>query len=505
KHRSLDNAQFLQQMASMGASTSTPYNIPPNSFATTSAYSTSYGNTSSYGYPTTSTSQAYMNPYLTNPPPPQATTSTGMDPLGLDMPSAYGYGAYPSQYANSKLNDYQLHDYSANNTSAAVGSYPGSSTRTPHYAMASSSFGQPRGTTSSDPENEMLKREVAEMTEKLNYVMNSIRNFWSPELKKERQQRRDESMRMAALQDKISQQSAEIQVIRNELGKREKDIGHLLSESDLGEMEEELRRLRKQLTEPPTRDYTNKTLSIHEMQTLKMKMERSELALAEKTQALQNCEIRLKCAEEQNAELQKRLEFLSRSNVVNENQVKMVNEDVNVLRGKLETKNQLIESKDRSMRKQEGEMETLRVQLQESSHKLQESEHKVAQLNHRLDQMESLRRDRDGELERLKRRLMQQPGTRVETELQQRIENIEQDKRKLQETIDSLVKNAELDKHQQLKTFEEENRHLRATIESLQKELSDRQILLASQNEKISQLDLQAKNALRENGHDSRT
>lgn len=144
--------------------------------------------------------------------------------------------------------------------------------------------------------------------------------------------------------------------------------------------------MRKQLHDTP-RDYTDKTLSLHEMQTLKMKMERSELALAEKVQALQNSEVRLRCAEEQNAELQKRLEILSRSNLVNESQVtliksrycsmrscfqvKMVNEDVNVLRGKLETKNQLLESKERSIKKLENEVENLKTQLQESSHKYQ--------------------------------------------------------------------------------------------------------------------------------------
>lgn len=41
---------------------------------------------------------------------------------------------------------------------------------------------------------------------------------------------------------------------------------------------------------------------------------------------------------------------------------------------------------------------------------------------------------------------------------------------------------------------------MRATIDYLQKELSDRHILLASQNEKISQLDLQAKKALGDKG-----
>lgn len=93
----------------------------------------------------------------------------------------------------------------------------------------------------------------------------------------------------------------------------------------------------------------------------------------------------------------------------------------------------------------------------------------------------------------MKQRLLQQPGTRIENELRQQLENAEQDKRKLQENIDLLRKSAEAEKQQQLNTFNEENRQQRMTIEYLQKELSDRQILLSSQNEKISQLDNQLK------------
>jgi chromosome segregation ATPase len=114
-------------------------------------------------------------------------------------------------------------------------------------------------------------------------------------------------------------------------------------------------------------------------------------------------------------------------------------------------------------------------------------------LGHRLDQLETLLRDREAELDRMKQRILQQPGTRIENELRQQLENAEQDKRKLQENIDLLRKSAEAEKQQQLNTFNEENRQQRMTIEYLQKELSDRQILLSSQNEKISQLDNQLK------------
>lgn len=54
---------------------------------------------------------------------------------------------------------------------------------------------------------EMLKQEYMTMNQKLNYVMNSIRTFWSPELKKERQLRKEEAMRTNALQQKLGQQA----------------------------------------------------------------------------------------------------------------------------------------------------------------------------------------------------------------------------------------------------------------------------------------------------------
>lgn len=66
-------------------------------------------------------------------------------------------------------------------------------------------------------------------------------------------------------------------------------------------MEDELRRLRQQLASDQLsnallpavpRDYTDKSLSASEVHTLKMKMERSELALADKQRELQSVELR---------------------------------------------------------------------------------------------------------------------------------------------------------------------------------------------------------------------
>lgn len=85
--------------------------------------------------------------------------------------------------------------------------------------------------------------------------------------------------------------------------RREKDISQLFSDPDLLDMEDELRRLRQQLATDQLsgalpsvvqkpRDYTDKSMSAPEVHTLKMKMERSEVALAEKQRELQNAEMR---------------------------------------------------------------------------------------------------------------------------------------------------------------------------------------------------------------------
>ena len=51
------------------------------------------------------------------------------------------------------------------------------------------------------------QRENAALNQKLNYVMNSIRTFWSPELKKERELRKEENLRLSSLQNKLCQQA----------------------------------------------------------------------------------------------------------------------------------------------------------------------------------------------------------------------------------------------------------------------------------------------------------
>lgn len=62
-------------------------------------------------------------------------------------------------------------------------------------------------------ENEMLRREVEVKESKLSSSMNSIKTFWSPELKKERALRKDEVSKITVWKEQYRVIQDEAQVI----------------------------------------------------------------------------------------------------------------------------------------------------------------------------------------------------------------------------------------------------------------------------------------------------
>lgn len=61
-------------------------------------------------------------------------------------------------------------------------------------------------------EYEVLRREYESAMQKLNSTMNSIKTFWSPELKKERAMRKDEATKFTLLQEQMKMGNQENQV-----------------------------------------------------------------------------------------------------------------------------------------------------------------------------------------------------------------------------------------------------------------------------------------------------
>ncbi|KAM6937672.1 ELKS/Rab6-interacting/CAST family member 1-like isoform 1-T1 [Xenentodon cancila] len=90
-------------------------------------------------------------------------------------------------------------------------------------------------------ENEMLRREVEVKESKLSSSMNSIKTFWSPELKKERALRKDEASKIAVwkeqyrvIQDEAQHLQMTVQALQDEL-RIQRDLNQLLQQDPSGQ------------------------------------------------------------------------------------------------------------------------------------------------------------------------------------------------------------------------------------------------------------------------------
>ncbi|VDK62049.1 unnamed protein product [Onchocerca ochengi] len=417
------------------------------------------------------------------------------------------------------------------------------------YSYDGDAYG-PSDTQSSRAYN-LLKHDYEMAMQKLNSTMSSIKTFWSPELKRERQLRKEETAKLAALQKQaglqngsgfqVTELETELENCRCELAEKDETIRRLMERTTaatyrdgssrmadletrcnqleslleireeqirsmerhfsqlpissqaakdqrIADLEDEIAMLRSERAELP-RDFTDKTVTPHEINTLRMKMERSELELAQKVAELSAVQTRLQAATEAIEDLRKRVEVFRESSAAKEKHATLLQSDIEALRNKLETKNIQIEQKEKTSERLEADLAVEKNRVSDLRDSNRNYEQKISQLLARIDAMESLLHDKENELEKVKQKLLTNPDVQKEEELQMQLDEANREKMRMQSLINDLRHNAEKEKMQQLETFQAENRQLIATIESLQKELADREVLLESQSEKIGDLD----------------
>ncbi|KJH44852.1 viral A-type inclusion protein repeat-containing domain protein [Dictyocaulus viviparus] len=388
-----------------------------------------------------------------------------------------------------------------------------------HYSeVGLDSTGRPHVSLSLSEEYEQLKADYQASIEKLNQTMNSIRTFWSPELKKERQMRREverllqtpgtspgtvqetghpglTDMRIRELENTIIQLQEMLKISEQQILD---PTGRIAFENALrvvdekqaqiNELQDELSTLRINRTSQP-RDFTDKTITNHEMITLRMKMERSEMELSEKKTELAQSQARMRAAEEQVADLRQHVHLLKEQITNREQQHTLLQGDVDALRQKLEGKNQQMEHRDRRIERLENELSDVKGELSEKNEQLQQSCHRISQMMGRIDGLETSLREKEVELDNAKIRLSSHPDVIKENDLKEKLESITIEKKRLQEQMDQLRRNTEKERIEQQETYQVELQQLRCNIESLQKELSDRDVFLESQNEKIGDMD----------------
>ncbi|XP_067357559.1 ELKS/Rab6-interacting/CAST family member 1-like isoform X1 [Channa argus] len=133
-------------------------------------------------------------------------------------------------------------------------------------------------------ENEMLRREVEVKESKLSSSMNSIKTFWSPELKKERALRKDEVSKIAVwkeqyrvIQDETQHLQMTVQALQDEL-RIQRDLNQLFQQDPANQSRD------LALTSEPTEENYRRLQAEHERQA-------KELFLLRKT--LEEMELRI--------------------------------------------------------------------------------------------------------------------------------------------------------------------------------------------------------------------
>uniref|UniRef100_A0A915LIV7 Uncharacterized protein n=1 Tax=Meloidogyne javanica TaxID=6303 RepID=A0A915LIV7_MELJA len=307
-----------------------------------------------------------------------------------------------------------------------------------------------------------LQKELLTICDHYNNLISSIHSFWIPKLQFEKQQKEELEIK----KEKLERQLVQLQSQANIFGAKPS----INQGENAG--------INQNNSSTQIRDFTDHSITLHEFKTLKAKLEQSEICFSECSRELQNVELKAKCLEEEKKEAERRIEILSRNNLDFEEQLKLLNEDLNVLRNKLELKNQLLESREKATKKLEEEKEELKFELKEEKKNFNESEHRSSQLLHKIDQMERLQREKDAQLEHLKQRILQQPGTRAEKLLEEKIENMLEERTKMEQIVEQIQKQNDAERQQQLERFLSEREQLQLDIAYLKKELADRHMLI---------------------------
>ncbi|CDW53171.1 Cast domain containing protein [Trichuris trichiura] len=518
------------------------------------------------------------------------------------------------------------------------------------------------------PEYELLRREWQNTVEKLNATMNSIKSFWSPELKKERALRKEEATKLLMLQDQLKmavlnsqKQTAVIEQMqaqlrfqcgntrpmcyvgeesipaeefqtvcqerdlyrrdymlsaeaikqlefqlenqRQSLLRKDESVKRLLEafhskgvpsgrslsveleiaqsrvldlearcnqleshcaeleaalakkgyygqsdknaviqklEADVARYEQELKRMQSN-----ERDFADKGAVVdQEYQRVRLQAEKLELELGQKSIEIQALYTRLSTAEESASDFKKHLELVKESNANKEQQLNLLQADIDALRGKLEAKNEQIDQKAQQMTDLQADKNRITSELNLLTEQFKLNEVSLSTAEKKIELLEETIRERDCELELMRRRINFTPAVIQEKELQvmsnksetslpfgieettkyfARIVFIPKKVGEIEQSLQPVLRNEDeitrlnnecnvwrqqfgeeqerrsLERKSTSEQHEKEANDLRLAITSLQKEIGDRQVFIESQTEKINDLDRQVGSLRTEN------
>merc|ERR1711981_1050259 len=308
-------------------------------------------------------------------------------------------------------------------------------------------------TTNSDLQRDLanLKKELELTNQKLGSSMHSIKTFWSPELKKERALRKEESAKYALMNDQLKLLNSEnqkqamlVRQLEDEVVKCKTQASHtnpevkahmeaLQVEND--HLSREIAILRETVKELEMRIDTQKqTLTARDesikklLEMLQNKGEGKEeearvhqqmqmvaqkqiddmrIEISRREQEILQMSTKMKTLEEQHQDYQKHIAVLKESLCAKEEHYTMLQTDVDELRQKLEQKNKLIEKKTQEALLSTQEKNRVSSDMNELRDHLDIKDRKISVLQRKIENLEDLLKEKDNQVDLAKSKLSQ--------------------------------------------------------------------------------------------------
>ncbi|KRJ98504.1 uncharacterized protein Dyak_GE19282, isoform C [Drosophila yakuba] len=288
-----------------------------------------------------------------------------------------------------------------------------------------------------------LKRELELTNQKLGSSMHSIKTFWSPELKKERALRKEESAKYSLINDQLKLLSTEnqkqamlVRQLEEELRLRmrqpnlemQQQMEAIYAEND--HLQREISILRETIKDLECRVETQKQTLIARDESIKKLLEmlqakgmgkEEERQMFQQMQAMAQKQLdefrleiqrrdqeilamaaKMKTLEEQH---QRHIAVLKESLCAKEEHYNMLQTDVEEMRARLEEKNRLIEKKTQGTLQTVQERNRLTSELTEIKDHMDIKDRKISVLQRKIENLEDLLKEKDNQVDMARARL----------------------------------------------------------------------------------------------------
>ncbi|XP_065438523.1 ELKS/Rab6-interacting/CAST family member 1 isoform X23 [Chrysemys picta bellii] len=383
-------------------------------------------------------------------------------------------------------------------------------------------------------ENDLLRKDVEVKESKLSSSMNSIKTFWSPELKKERALRKDEASKITiwkeqyrvvqeenqemhrrfenapdsaktkALQTVIEMKDSKISSMERGLRDLEEEIQMLKSNGALSteEREEEMKQMEvyrshskfmKNKVEQLKEELSAKEAQGEELKKrvagLQAEIGQVKQELSRKDTELLALQTKLETLTNQFSDSKQHIEVLKESLTAKEQRAAILQTEVDALRLRLEEKETMLNKKTKQIQEIAEEKGTQAGEIHDLKDMLDVKERKVNVLQKKIENLQEQLRDKEKQMSSLKDRVksLQADTTNTDTALTTLEEALAEKER----TIERLKEQRDRDereKQEEIDNYKKDLKDLKEKVSLLQGDLSEKEASLLDLKEHASSL-----------------